>query len=82
MKKKASNVKGTPAVAVQRVVRRLVQKYEGLRAKHYRKALTYTKRNDLAGQIISATFQTAFTEIQVDLEKLLPPNDKLRDPAT
>ena len=77
-----SKKKSVTAVVSSVLVRRLVRKYEGLRAKHYRKAIRYTKRNDIAGQLISATFQTAFTEIQVDLEKLLPPNEKADLPPT
>lgn len=51
----------------------LVKKYEKKRVKHYRKAVAATKGKDMEAQLISAAYQLAYTEIQVDLEALKIP---------
>ena len=78
-KTEANKVEATTAVVSSELVRRLVQKYEKRRAKFYRWALIATRKKDVDAQLIYATYQTAYTEMQVDLEKLMPPNDKLTD---
>lgn len=51
-------------------IKRLIRKYENKRAKFYRAASKATKQKDIDGQLIFATYQMAYTEMQTDLEKL------------
>ena len=56
---------------------RLIAEYQKKRAKYYRRWQKAYRQKDECTQIVAAALQLAYTEMQVDLEKVLElPNEK------